>query len=259
MRLLQATWRLLSAAIVALSLGAFVQEQSAQACSCVQPRLAMITTDVSDAALNSHVRLEVPHGRGSYLLRAHRGPDVPTKVLVLPGRWVDMIDLEPLTKLRSETRYEVAIDDPTVHPRTTVVGTFKTGALVDTTPPVLTSLGKRQTHLLGVGPQRGMCSVAGPWVTFAGIVANDPGRPAAELLYAVWAVDRAGSSVFERPPLALLQAEKGEITLGQTSACDPRGVPLTGTSAKWYIVAIDEAGNRSLPKLVEVDLSRPSR
>jgi hypothetical protein len=236
-------------------------EGTAHACSCVGPALAFLSPVRADAApLNTHVRLEVPNPTwaSTFVLRAHRGAAVPTRAEVLSGGGMSVVDLTPLAPLAAVTRYEVATVDPNTHPSTTVIGTFKTGTAVDTTPPRLDSVGKVTTHLnLGmVGG--GTCSIRGPWITLSGYAIQDPGRKEASLAFAIWTPDSGGKLDTNLPPDTLLFPFREEVSIGQTSLCDPRSFPLNGPTAQFAIAVVDEAGNKSGEKRFRADLTRPS-
>lgn len=199
-----------------------------------------------------------PASAGSFVLRAHRGATVPTRAEVLSGGGMSVVDLTPLAPLAAVTRYEVATVDPNKHPATTVLGTFKTGTDVDTTPPRLDSVGKIATHLnLGmVGG--GNCSIRGPWITLSGYAIQDPGRKDAALGFAIWTADGAGKLDTKRPPDTLLFPFREQVSIGQTSLCDPRSFPLKGPTMQFAIAVVDEAGNKSSEKRFRADLTRPS-
>jgi len=130
---------------------ASVARHDARACSCVGPRLVFLSPIDSDAApLNAHVRIEAPttnQQTSRFVLRAHGGATVTTTARTYAGTSVTIIELVPSAPLPPSTRFEVATIDPTTHPPTTVIGTFKTGTASDTTAPRLDSLGRQRTRL----------------------------------------------------------------------------------------------------------------
>jgi len=232
--------------------------QRAEACSCAGPRAAFLSPKSAAAPLNTHARVEVPAslaGR-TFVLRAHRGPVVPTTAERLHGRDVVTIDLTPTAPLARETRYEVAAIDTRVYPSTLVIGTFVTGTSTDTTAPLLPSLGRLRTHMASAGG--GLCSAREPWITFEGTNASDPGRPDADLGYAVWRLEKNAAVDTRRPPDAFLASTGGAAVLGSTSVCDPHPFDLSGRAVDLVVAAVDEAGNRSPARKVHVDLTKAS-
>ena len=231
------------------------------ACSCVGPRMAMLTPVRSQAApLNTRVRVEVPQHlpRPSFVLRAHRGAVVPTSVTVISGASLDTVELTPSAALARETRYEVAQIDPSAVPSTTVIGTFTTGTATDTVAPKVKSYGTAKTHMNLGHVGGGMCSIRGPWVVIEGLAVEDPGRPDAELAYAIWGPDSTGKLDTKGPPSAIYRAHEGRLFIGRTSLCDPREFPLSGPRTTLAIAAVDEAGNRGPERRFTLDLTRPT-
>lgn len=254
-------------ALTALALAGTSDERSALACSCVGPEVVFLGPKGSDAPINTHVRLDVPSpSAGSYLLRTHpgygAGPAVvaPTKasVYAATGSGLETVDLEPLAPLAPRTRYEVVVVNPATHPPNTVVGTFVTGAAADNTPPRFQTLGKVRTKLNQGHVGGGMCSVRGPWLTVSNFAADDPGRPQAQLAFLIWGPDAHGKLDTKGTPSALVRPFRGELAIGQTSLCDPRSFPLPGSSITLAIALVDEAGNRTAPKVFRADLTRPT-
>lgn len=232
----------------------------ARACSCVGPRMAMLTPVRAQAApLNTRVRLEVPHqAKPSFVLRAHRGAAVPTSVTVLSGAELDTVELTPTAPLTRETRYEVAIVDPSAVPSTTVVGTFTTGTTTDTVAPKVKSYGTAKTRMNLGHVGGGMCSIRGPWVEIEGLSVEDPGRPDAELAYAIWGPDSTGKLDTKGPPTTIYRAHEGRLFIGRTSLCDPREFPLSGPRVTLAVAAVDESGNRGPERRFTLDLTRPT-
>lgn len=233
----------------------------ARACSCVGPRMAMLTPVRAQAApLNTRVRIEAPSStaRATFVLRAHRGAVVPTAVTVISSSSLDVVELTPNTPLARETRYEVAVVDPSAVPSTTVVGTFTTGTTTDTVAPKVKSYGTAKTRMNLGHVGGGMCSIRGPWIELEGLAVEDPGRPDAELAYAIWGPDGTGKLDTKGPPTAIYRPHDGRLFIGRTSLCDPRDFPLSGPRTTLAVAAVDEAGNRGPERRFTLDLTRPT-
>ncbi|MDB5215756.1 MAG: hypothetical protein JWO86_3683 [Myxococcaceae bacterium] len=255
--------RALGTAAVALTVlsGALVStEREVGACSCGGPDTTLLGPDrVDDTPLNTKVRVEVPAGTapGSLLLRVHgRAAPLPAPPRVIaPGGWTSFVELTPIAPLEPSTRYEVVTVDASKVPPNRVFGTFTTGRAEDTTAPRIDAMGPaiayKNTNVMG-----SMCMVPGPWVTIEGVVADDPGRGDAQLVFAVWLGDASGAIDTKRPPTALTTVHAGRIDLGQTSLCDPHAFPFPKAPVAWLgIAAVDEAGNTSALRRLRVDLA----
>lgn len=227
------------------------------ACSCAGPRLVLVGPDrADDVPLNARVRVESPGGTANVVLRAHGGAVVPTTArVVAPGGALSTVELTPTAPLTPGVQYEIATIDPTAHPSVIVVGTFKTGSVIDSVPPVLDPLG-RATATRNPRPMGSMCQVGGPWITIEGVAADDQGRPSARLVFGVWLADASGTVDPKLPPTAIVSAHDRAIVLGQRSLCDPHSFPFPKSpSVVLGIAALDEAGNASPIRKIRVDLA----
>lgn len=254
-------------AMVLVSADAVSTETEAGACSCIGPTISLVTPDrVDDAPLDTKVRVEVPShtamaSTGTLILRAHvDGTTIATTSRAIsPGGSLSLVELSPSGPLAPKTQYEVAMVDPGKVPSTTVIGTFRTGATTDAAAPRLDSMGPAVAYM-NPNPMGAACQVGGPWVTVDGLSAVDPGRAEAQLVYGVWLGDAAGNIDTKRAPTAIARAREGRLHVGQSSLCDPRGFPIPRAPSMWLgIAAIDEAGNKSAPRRVRVDLARARR
>ena len=158
-----------------------------------------------------------------------------------------------LRHIRSCLKASASID-PTAHPPTTVIATFKTASAADTTAPRLDSLGKQRTHLNTVFGG-GDCSIQGPWISFTDFVASDD-RADAKLAFGVWAPSAAGVIDTTRPPDTLVFPYERTLSIGQTSLCDPRRFAFSGSIVSFAIAAIDDAGNTSRAIRIRADLTK---
>ena len=258
---------LATAAVLSATMG--INEREVGACSCSGPETTVLGPErVDDAPLNTKVRVEVPSSfssspaggnasSGGLLLRVH-GRATPVAVsarVTAPGGWASLVELTPSAPLEPSTQYEVLTSDPAAVPQNHVYGAFRTGRATDATAPRIDAIGPavayRNTSAMG-----SMCMVPGPWVTIDGLVAEDPGRHDAQLVFAVWLGDANGTVDTKRPPTSVLRARGGRLDIGQTSLCDPRAFPLPKTPFAWLgIAAVDEAGNSSAVRRVRVDLA----
>jgi hypothetical protein len=261
-----AAWALVPIAALAAASAATLgvpREREAGACSCVGPRLALLSPDrVDDAPLNARVRVEVPANRsaggapGKVVLRAVGGGEVAVTTRTFkPGGWVELAELTPKAPLAPSTQYELALLDPEQYPSTVVFGTFRTGVSADTTAPRLERLGPAVVHR-NAQHGSGSCQIAGPWVTFENVGAVDPARAGAQLSFGVWVGDAAGRVDTSKPPVSLVSAGRGAIAIGRTSLCDPHDFPLPKAGPLVLgVAAIDEAGNASAARTVRVNLA----
>jgi hypothetical protein len=234
-----------------------------QACSCFGPALSVLTPQRPEGVpTNTRVRVMVPAvSQGQSLptlaLRTRGGAEVAARSRVYPDAAESLVELTPVSPLAPDTRYEIAVVDSTRHPATTVVSTFVTGKDADVSAPVLDSLGtvavKMNLHFGG-----GDCSIAGPWVTVDGFRVHDPGRSDAELLFGVWGRNAQGVLDTNRPPDALLAPYRQALTIGRSSLCDMRDFPLKGPIVPLAIAVVDEAGNTSAKRRINVDVTRTS-
>lgn len=224
------------------------------------PQIAFLSPRKPSPPRNTHARFDVPRGPGSrtYVLRAHRGAVVPSKVDVVAGAELDTIDIAPLAPLAASTRYEVAIVEPNEHPSTLVVGTFVTGTEIDVAAPTMPSLVALSNHLNLGRVDGGMCSVRGPWITFEQRSARDPGREGAELAFKIWRISNGLPFDPKRPPDALLVPFRDHVVIGASNLCAPHPFDLSGAIADLAVVAVDEAGNESAVRRARVALRSPS-
>jgi hypothetical protein len=249
--------------IAALSAAVASGEREVGACSCSGPETTLLGPErVDDVPLNTKVRVEVPAqsigGVGAVpMLRVHgrATPIATTTRVIAPGGWASFVELTPSAPLEPSTQYEVATVDTSKVPPNRVFGTFRTGRATDTTAPRVDSMGPavayKNTNAMG-----SMCMVPGPWVTIEGVVADDPGRRDAQLVFAVWLGDASGAIDTRKAPTSLERAHGGRLDLGQTSLCDPHAFPFPKTPFVWIgIAAMDEAGNTSAVRRMRVDLA----
>jgi hypothetical protein len=246
---------LFSAAIVI----ALAARHEARACSCVGPHLSFLSpTNIDAAPTNTHVRIEAPSQNlqvSQFQLRVHDGATIATTAKTYPEAMVTIVELVPSAALPASTRFEVATVDPAAHPPTTVIATFKTGTTADTTAPRLTSLGKQRTRLNATFGG-GMCSIAGPWVTFDDFVGADE-RAGTTLAFAIWNSNASGVVDTSRPYDAIYFAYQHTLSLGQTSLCDPRRFDFHGAgTVSFAIAALDDAGNASAAIRARADLTK---
>jgi hypothetical protein len=232
-------------------------EPHARACSCVGPHLAYLSPSGSAAPTNARVRIKAPSGglqTSQFVLRVHNGATIPTTVKTYPEQLVTIVELVPNAALPANTRFEVASIDPTVHPPTTVIGTFATGTTADTTAPRLDSLGKQRTRLNTVFGG-GDCSIQGPWIEFDDFVAADD-RADAHLAFGVWKPNGQGVIDTTRQPDALLFPWEKRLSIGETSLCDPRRFTFAGPTVSLAVAAIDESGNVSRAIRIRADITK---
>lgn len=229
----------------------------ARACSCVEPRDVLVgPSRIDDAPTNARIRVEVADAAraGSVVVRASGdAAAVETSRRTWPSGSLTFVELTPKKPLAPSTRYEIAIVDKNKFPSTTVLGTFKTGTAADTTAPKLDAIGTAvaQGNARAGG---GDCSIKGPWVDVGPFTVDDPGRPNAKLVYALWSGDANGNVDTSKPPSAMLLPHHKSLTIGQRSLCDPHGFDLPKTPfGSFAIAAVDEAGNTSAPKRFRVD------
>ncbi len=270
-RVMRRTGFTATVAFVVLSGATTATEREAGACSCAGPDMAMVGPErLDDAPLNAKVRVEVPasssfassvsmsaSGAGGVLLRAHgRATPVPTTTrIIAPGGYTSFVELTPSAPLEPATQYEVLTVDATTVPPNRVFGTFRTGRVTDTTAPRIDAMGPAIAYK-NANPMGSMCMVAGPWVTIEGVIAEDPGRRDAQLVFAVWLGDASGVVDAKKPPTTLAHAHAGRLELGQTSLCDPHAFPFPKAPVAWLGIAVtDEAGNTSAMRRVRVDLA----
>jgi len=236
-------------------------EREAGACSCAAATITLAGPDrVDDAPRNARVRVEVPQARGPsarpVVLRVHGGSEVPTSSrTTASGGALSTLELVPGAPLAAATQYEVATVDPASVPAITVFGTFRTGSASDVTAPRIDALGAASAFK--IANARGeACQIQGPWVIIEDVHASDPGRPDAQLAFAVWLGDAAGNVDTRRPPTAIVWSREDRLTIGQSSLCDPHAFPIPkATSMVLGIAALDEAGNQSTLRRVRVDLA----
>ncbi len=236
--------------------------RDSEACSCAGPRETLLSpTRVDDVPLNAKVRVEAPPstagggGASKIVLRVHGGKTVDVTARVGKQGSVDLHELTPSGGLAPSTQYEVAVIDPSAHPSTTVIGTFKTGTATDTTAPSLDSINLPPPAASGKVMMLTSCSTSGPRVHFESVSSVDPGRPNAQLLYGVWLGDASGKIDTTKPPVRILPAWQKTLTVGHASLCSVHDFPFPSTAFAWLgVAAIDEAGNRSAVKTFRIDV-----
>lgn len=245
----------LFAAAIAVAL---VARHEAHACSCVGPHMAFLSPNADvPSPTNVHVRIEAPSPNlvaSRFVLRVHNGAVIPTTPKTYPEPAITIVELVPNAALPASTRFEVASIDPSVHPPTTVIGTFTTGTATDTTAPRLDSLGKQRTRLNAFSGG-GNCSIPGPWIQFDDFVAQDD-RAGSSLAFGVWAPNASGVIDTTRQPDALLFPYEKSLSIGQTSLCDPRRFTFSGNVVSLAVAAIDESGNASRAIRLRADLTK---
>jgi hypothetical protein len=245
--------------LVSATLLAGTRVEDAAACSCMGPHDIIVAPDrVDDASLNTRVRFEVPARTPSANGAVLRVTDGAGRVDATTRSWNDggltFVELTPAKPLQASTRYELAIVDASAYPSTTVIGTFSTGTKSDTVAPRLVSIGtataRGNAHAGG-----GDCSIQGPWIEVGPVQAEDPERPKAHLMFAVWLGDAAGRVDTTKPPAGLLEEHRGVVTIGRRSLCDPHDFPIPHAPfATFALGAVDESGNMSAPRKLRVDL-----
>jgi hypothetical protein len=255
--------RLAAAGALALAIALPAHERGAAACSCMGPSLAFLTPSGDAVSRNAIVRIEVPTssaGAGaaqasSIVLREHGGAPVATRDASVPGAEVTLHQITPNDPLKADTRYEIAIVEPTKHPPTTVVGTFKTGSAIDNAPPRLDSIGAKYTHI-NTHFGGGDCSIRGPWITLTGVAASDPGRADAQLAFGVWQADASGKLDTKRMPDAFVFPYQNALTIGQSSLCSVHQFAFNASVVTLAVAAFDESGNASRPITFRADVTR---
>lgn len=262
--------------LVALSAGLVSTEREVGACSCMGPDTMLVAPErVDDAPLNARIRVEIPSpsltlsalsatsaatsaaAAGGVVLRVHgRAATVATTArAIATGGSTTFVELTPSAPLEPSTQYEVATVDVTQVPPSRVFGTFHTGHSLDTTAPRIDAMGPA-VAFKNTNPMGSMCMVPGPWMTIEGVIAEDPGRRDAQLVFAVWLGDASGAIDTKKPPTALATAHAGRLDFGRTSLCDPHAFPFPNSaSASFGIAVMDEAGNTSAMRRMRVDLA----
>jgi hypothetical protein len=241
-------------------------EREAGACSCLGPQVALRGPDrVDDAPRNVRVRVEVPVRTGGapsppLVLRVHGGDAVATTTRTAsPGGAVSTVELVPAAPLAAATQYEVSTTDPAHVPAVTVYGTFRTGDTRDVTAPRIDALGAASVYA-HANARGEACQIPGPWVVVEGVHASDPGRPQAQLAFAVWLADATGALDPRKPPTAILWTYEDRLTIGASSLCDPHAFPIPKAASMVVgIAALDEAGNQSAVRRITVNLGSASR
>lgn len=247
------------AALLALTVLAGAPD--ARACSCSGPHVRFLTPDrLDDVPLNTRVRLEVPArvrapSKGRRVLRVHGSTaEVQVTERSFSSGYMDVVELLPTAPLAPSTQYEMAVIDPAEHPSTLVVGTFRTGTAADTAAPVVKNGGKAVAHR-NVQFGGGSCSVQGPWIDVSALVAEDPSRPDAQILWGVWAGGPSGKIDPTKPPTVIVGTWRDIVTIGKRSLCDPHDFPLPAAGVFAFGLApLDEAGNAGAMKIHRVDM-----
>ncbi len=245
------------AALVAAPL--VLTTHAAHACSCVEPQPYLLSPSTSHPApLNARVRVALPkYLAGKLSLRKHRGAEIIVKRTDSPLPNTAHVELVPAQLLDADTRYEVALVNPELHPSTLVFGTFMTGNSTDTSAPLPAKISKTIVNGHRASAMTS-CGVSTPWVEVSLSGARDPDRTDAQLLYAVWASNARGIIDLNAPPTAYLFEKNGKIKLGRISYCDPDEFPLPRQGALTLAIAtIDEAGNRSSVQRVGLVMTAP--
>lgn len=251
--------------IVALGLvTAAVVTHDAGACSCAGPQASLVSPEhVEDAPLNTRVRLELPSNGvegATMIFRAHgTTTNVKTTERKMPLGSVNIVELIPAAPLAPETRYEIGFTDPSKHPATHILGSFKTGTAADNTAPKIDKIGAVEAVKPSQMYGGGSCSVSGPWVQVSDLTSSDGARNATEVNYAIWVADAAGVIDEKKTPTAIFKNTWSTLSLGPSSICDPHTFPYpkAGGSMTIGIAAVDLAGNISAVKRATVNLSAP--
>lgn len=219
----------------------------AHACSCIKYGDHPLFYDLADAPLNFRPRVSLmPRAEPPKLvLRPFLGAAVPCNARTWTDDQYLDVELVPTKPLAPKKLYEVFLDND-------LLARFVTGTTIDRTAPVLTSVG---TAASGVNPSMMACNAKGPWVNLDPMSANDPGRPHAELLYAVWLLEPNGVLDPTRPPDRLLPLRKSVLELGKESICQNHDFPIPKAKTMTVAVAaVDDAGNASDPQTMTVQL-----
>lgn len=228
------------------------------------PRLRVIGPSAVDGVpRNVHVRVESPNPQagveaqmeGRLVLRAHAGAEVPVKAVSAPDGQLTHVELVPETPLAADTLYEVALVEGRTVPPNRVLSVFRTGNEEDHTAPVVRGR-PDAVAFARKDVSSAACQVPGPWVEVRGLVADDPSRPDAKLVWAVWASSSPKVDT-SKPPLVVREARREDpaIHVGASSLCDPHLHDLPkGPVLYLAIAAVDEAGNASAPQRVTMNL-----
>lgn len=247
---------LLGCATLALAV-CFAPTHDARACSCVGPQVSLLSPRAGTTPpTTAHVRIFAPSGAGgSFVLREPGG--APVKAAITRGAMgsVDLLELAPEAPLAPGTRYEIAHVVPERYPSTYVFGTFRTGAGADAAAPRIDALGA-VTAQQNLHAASSACQSGAPYLLVEGLRASDPGGDPARLLLAAWLLDASGKVDVKRPPAFVTGFGDGRATLGNTSICDPRHLALPkAPSVKIALAVVDDSGNASAPRVVQVSLA----
>jgi hypothetical protein len=242
--------------------------RDASACSCGIPPPRMLTPARGDGApLNTKVRygIATPYQTQTterVELREVEGDKLvaTTEERFTLGNFV-VVELTPKTKLAPKTRYSLSQLRSKERPKRVVFGSFRTGTELDQKAPMLTSFGKATTHEQGRSIHSS-CDTGHSYATVQQVRSKDPERGSAKLLYAVWLADKTGAVDPRRAPVGLLELSSyrppEELYLGNNDLCDLVKFPFPAQkNVTLGIAAVDEAGNRSAVRTVNLRFSRP--
>jgi hypothetical protein len=250
--------------LLAIVLGAVLLPRDARACSCgVGPPRLLTPARHVPAALNAKVRVAIatpwytkPTDHVE-LRTVEGGAVVPvTERRMLLGS-LEIVELMPRAPLSKNTRYALALVRSDQKPSTWIFGSFRTGADVDRQAPVLSPLGTVKTGG-GFSGSFDMCGTYDVYANVHSVVASDPGRSDARLLYGVWVADAAGRVDASKPPPGLLELEEGNwLAIGNADLCNMLKFPFPPRrNVVLGIAAVDEAGNTSALRTVRVRFPR---
>ncbi len=242
----------------ALALVALAPESDVRACSCVGPQVSLLSPAAGSApATTTHVRILAPsRSGGAFVLREPGGGPIAARITRSGMGSVDLVELAPEAALAPGTRYEIAHVVPERYPSTYVFGTFRTGAAADAQAPRIDALGA-VTAQQNTNAMSSACQSGAPRVLVEGLRVSDPGGDPSRLLLAAWLEDASGKVDVKRSPAFVTGiGDGGRAVLGNVSICDPRSLALPkAPSVKVALAVVDESGNTSAPRVVQVSLA----
>jgi len=250
-----------------LALIALGSAPTADACSCVPPRVRMMAGRI-DATLvvprNAQIRVGIPDeafkvdpNTVMLVSTAKSGPpaNVPVDRKVFTTGAIQNVVLTPKSPLLAKTAYRVmAVTEKGGAPQ--LVGEVMTDDTVDDEAP--TWSGTVTGYLDKTPAVCCICQTGEPYfVLSVGTDAKDNTTKPDDFAWGVW----AGSPTFDpkAPMLAMVGAYRGKTSLGHSSICSPSNfdVPATGKTSVLWIAPIDLAGNIGTPAKVTIDLTKP--
>jgi hypothetical protein len=240
----------------------------ASACSCGVPMPRLLTPARGDGApLNTKVRVAIatpwytkPTDRVE-LRKVDGGGVVPVTEHRVKLGGLEIRELTPRAAFAPNTRYALALVRSDQRPSTWVFGSFRTGAAADRKAPVLSSLGAATAHI-GTGNYGSTCDTGDAHAIVRSVVASDPERAQARLLFGVWVGDATGRVDATKPPTGLLELETdasrpNELAIGNGDLCNMSKFPFPARqNVVLGIAAVDEAGNSSALRTVRLRFSQ---